>query len=49
MLYNPPAGKCDRYDSAVLVSRTGPGCLEAFWTYRREVIEDVGAYIRRTL
>ncbi|ERH10542.1 MAG: hypothetical protein J07HX64_02317 [halophilic archaeon J07HX64] len=50
VLYNPPAVKRDRYDSAVLVAvEQDPGVWRAFWTYRREVVEDVGAYIRRTL
>jgi hypothetical protein len=50
VLYNPPPGNQDRYDSAVLVAvEQDPGVWKAFWTYRRGVIEDVGAYIRQNL
>jgi hypothetical protein len=47
VLYNPPA---DQFDSVVLVAvERDPGVWRAFWTYRREVVEDVAEYIRTNL
>jgi hypothetical protein len=50
VLYDPPPGKVGEYDSAVLVAvEQDPGVWKAFWTYRREVVEDVATYVRKTL
>ena len=50
VLYDPPPEKVGEYDSAVLVAvEQDPGVWKAFWTYRREVVEDVATYVRKTL
>ena len=50
VLYNPPAERVDEFDSAVLVAvERDPGVWRAFWTYRREVVEDVAEYVRTNL
>lgn len=50
VLYNPPPGKRDAYDSAVLVAvEQEPRQWDGFWTYRRDVVADVAEYIRHNL
>ena len=50
VLYNPPTERVDEFDSAVLVAvERDPGVWRAFWTYRREVVEDVAEYVRVNL
>jgi hypothetical protein len=50
VLYDPPPEKVGQYDSAVLVAvEREPGTWEAFWTYRRDVVADVAAYVEQNL
>lgn len=50
VLYNPPPERQGEYDAAALVAvEQEPRKWEGFWTYRRDVIEDIAEYIRTEL